>query len=247
MSTLRDTHTSPQRTQCVERLRPVWIAGAVLVLVLPACTGGHGSDGPDGGEAIAVQHSTSSTTQTLAGTSTTPTTITGTQPATPGAVSPTRSTTPGSVAPIRTITPGEWTVVHSTCLTERGFAVTITPDGGISSSGVPSEQQPALQAAIDECGQLYPIDPMYLEPLGRDQLRALYDWYVDVSVPCLEDLGYTGFAPSTFDVLADTYSTGPWTPYGDIEPALRNLQDQEWYDLQEACPQSLPLDHLFGS
>jgi hypothetical protein len=126
-----------------------------------------------------------------------------------------------------------------------GFLVTVRPDGGISFPELTAEQSKAMEAAFDICDQQFPVDPRYEQALNQDQLEALYNWYVEESIPCLEELGYTGFEPSSLDTFIDSYDTGPWTPYNDLGGTIDQLRESDWYALQEACPQGPPLELLY--
>jgi hypothetical protein len=152
------------------------------------------------------------------------------------------------VVPVRVIHPDEFAAVMASCVTEQGFVATVRRDGGVQFPSVAEEQGPALEAAIDLCGALYPVDTRFTEPLGREQLEFLYGWFVDESVPCLENQGFAGFSPPSLETFIEEFDTeDTWAPYRDIEQQLMVMSETELFDLQEICPQSPPADDLFGS
>lgn len=161
---------------------------------------------------------------------------------------PTGSSLVGSVdvEPIRLIHPDEWTVVMSKCISDEGWPVEVSPDGGIMFLPVPADQGAEKQAAQERCSQWYPVDPRYRQPLTDEQLEILYRWRVDVAIPCLEDRGFTGFSPPTLERYIETYLTQDhWAPYGDIDSQLTQRHD-EWYQVNEECPQTPGVAALFG-
>lgn len=134
------------------------------------------------------------------------------------------------------IHPDEWTVVMSKCISDEGWPVEMSPDGGITFLPVPADQEAEKQAAQERCSQWYPVDPRYRQPLTYEQLEILYRWHVDVAIPCLEDRGFTGFNPPTLERYIETYLTQHhWAPYGDIDSQLTQRHD-EWYQVNEECP-----------
>jgi hypothetical protein len=104
-----------------------------------------------------------------------------------------------------------------------------------------------MQAAVELCGQMFPVDPKYQQPLTESQLEFLYNWFIIETIPCLEEEGFSGFDPPSLDVFQDTYETQGWGPYRDIAEQLDALPMGGWYRLTEACPQNPPVDDLFGS
>lgn len=205
-----------------------------LSLVLAACTGGS-----------VAGSSTSTTSAPFDDVSTVPsstTSLDSTTSTTP--VSETTFTTTADF--VRFIHPDEWTVVRSQCITDHGWPVTTTPDGGIEFPDIAEDQQPEMQAAVELCEQMFPVDPRYRQPLTVEQLTFLYNWFLTESIPCLKEQGYSDFDPPSLGVFIDTYDTEGWSPYRDLNtdqlPSMGS-----WYALQETCPQGPPVDDLFGS
>ena len=149
---------------------------------------------------------------------------------------------------VRYIHPEEWAVVISACLEAAGWAVEITPDGGIQFPQVTPQQSTEMEAAADLCRRMYPVDPRFRQPLTTAQLEYLYDWYVKEGIPCLEAQGYSGFDPPSLDSFIESYGTeDTWSPYRDISTELQQLPAGGWYALNEDCPQNPPVNDLFGS
>lgn len=132
------------------------------------------------------------------------------------------------------------------CMVESGWPVATTPDGGIEYPEVTPEQADKMVADFDGCNhEKFPIDPNYLEPYTESQMTYLYQWYLDESIPCLEDLGYDGFDPPSLNVFIDTFETPTrWAPYLDIDN--EQIPTGAWYTLNEECPQYPPAEDILA-
>lgn len=158
--------------------------------------------------------------------------------------------TPTTVAEfVRYIHPDEWAAVRAECLEEEGWLVEITVDGsGIRFPEVTPEQSIEMAAADERCGDRYPVDPKYRQPLSTSQLQFLYNWYNEVSIPCLEGEGYSGFDPQSLDAFIEGYSRGnAWTPVDDIFEQLRTEGPNALARLYQKCPAGPPVDDLYSS
>jgi hypothetical protein len=134
----------------------------------------------------------------------------------------------------RYIDQSEWPPAIADCLVGQGFAdVKAMPDGGIESGPVPPAQAEAYAVAMYVCSAQYPMDPKYLAPMTDDRIGALYDYYVDEMVPCLEAEGYAVPPAPSRETYIDTYLTGGWTPYDGVAPS----SNAEWYRINDVCPQ----------
>jgi hypothetical protein len=142
---------------------------------------------------------------------------------------------------VRYLHPDEWATVRSRCLDEQGFRAEVTPDGGLRFD-YPPEQQEALHKADYRCEVMYPIHPLFHQPLNADQLALLYDYYLDSVKPCLEGEGYEIAEPPTLETfIADYNRDDAWSPYRSVPVVPMN----EWYELQDRCPQDPPLEMLY--
>jgi hypothetical protein len=145
----------------------------------------------------------------------------------------------------RYISPEEYAAVMVPCLTEQGIPAHPLPDGGVGYGDWPEEQWLLQAEAAYRCNVRFPIDPMFEEPLNENQLRRLYSYLVDELTPCLEDEGYATTTPPTVDVFIGSYPTGhAWSPLPANDPGLHD--EEEWYRLNVACPQSPSLKYLYG-
>lgn len=54
--------------------------------------------------------------------------------------------------------------------------------------GIPPSQKDAVDLINYTCFLMFPLDPGYVEDFSEPQLRALYDYFVEAYVPCLESI-----------------------------------------------------------
>lgn len=148
----------------------------------------------------------------------------------------------------RYISPDEYAAVMVPCLTEQGIPARPLPDGGVGYGDIPPEQARLQAEALYRCRLRFPTHPLFLEPLHDDQLRRLYDYQVGDLTTCLEREGYAVPPPPSAEVFIASYhdpGAEVWNPYPVDDPRLR--QEAAWYRLNEVCPQTLPLEVLYGS
>ncbi len=146
-----------------------------------------------------------------------------------------------NVAVVRWVSPDEQTQTHASCLHDEGFDVTLEPDGSISAD-YPADQDSAYDLASYVCLAKYPVDPKYTRPLNDIQIRRVYDYDVDVLVPCLEAAGYGSDIPS-WSVFHSKWIEGrPWNPANDI---FANLGPDAFRDATAACEADPPLDVVY--
>jgi hypothetical protein len=144
---------------------------------------------------------------------------------------------------VRYLDPGEWAEVRAQCLLDQGFHADATPDGGLIFRDYPEEQQKPLHEATYRCDVMYPVHPVYEQQLDDGQLTLLYDYYLDALRPCLEAEGFDIAEPPSLETFIDSYyRDGSWNPYSSVP----SLPLEEWYRLQEECPQTPPLAELYG-
>jgi hypothetical protein len=147
----------------------------------------------------------------------------------------------------RYIHPDEWAVVRQACLRDEGWVVEITVDGGIRFPEVTPEQSVEMEAANDRCGERYPIDPKYREPLTEEQLAFLHTWYLEENIPCMEAEGYTGFEPPSLERFIETWGTvDHWVPVDDITGQLQSAGADALPALYAQCPPGPPVDDLYS-
>lgn len=101
---------------------------------------------------------------------------------------------PPSVQPIREISPEEEFQVISECMDLAGFPA--EDDFGDSLDwDIPESQVESFSRARYTCQAQYPLAAEFDQPLDRDGLSSLYDYWMKETMPCLEDLGYTAAVP----------------------------------------------------
>ena len=136
---------------------------------------------------------------------------------------------------VRFIALNGWADVMAECLRAAGFDATSTPDGGLQA-GPPVGQEIPFGLAGYTCSAQYPIDPRENLPLNEDQIRYLYEYYVQVATPCLEALGFTNLPePPSQQSYIGSYPTGPsWDIYSTV---AEQADEEEWYEANAKCPQ----------
>lgn len=121
------------------------------------------------------------------------------------------------------------------------------PDNGIDSSKVPASQQKALNASMKKCMKEYPTDPKFERKLNEKQLSFLYDWEVGTSIPCLQKLGFSGWDVPSRETFVATYGgQQSWGTYDVVTPQAQAAAKVTWEQVNTACPQNPPSDHLYA-
>lgn len=124
--------------------------------------------------------------------------------------------TPDSPRPavdrIRIVSMAEAESVHKQCLIDAGY------DSVRVNSTFGADNYERL--AIYTCSAQYPTPPSSLGLFSEEQLDFLYDYFMQVTVPCLEANGVTvADIPSREDFGAPSAQLKQvWIPYYSIEP-----------------------------
>ncbi len=167
----------------------------------------------------------------------------------PGAAPPTKDESlPEDAQFVRYVNSEEWGEVYADCVRSMGFQAQVMRDGSVLFGDVPGDQQGALKEAGDRCDAMYPTHPRYEEPHDDEQMAILYDYLVRDLTGCLRGEGYEVTEPPSLETFIAQHRNprdfvdGPWSPYRD----LRAPTTEEWYRINETCPQSPPLDQLYG-
>lgn len=126
--------------------------------------------------------------------------------------------TPDSPRPtvdrIRIVAMDEAEAVHQECMVEAGYA-----SYRFSSAAVFGGASKLERLAIYVCSAQYPVMPANYAIYSEAELGYLYDYFRDVSVPCLESAGYAVVDPPSREEFLDPgpYSLGTWTPFDYFE------------------------------
>lgn len=136
------------------------------------------------------------------------------------------------VAAVRFISADEFAQTRVDCLSKLGFSANVMEDGGVEFDDPPAGQAEALAIANYTCALEYPVDPAEGMMTGS-RLRTLYDYYVDVLVPCLENEGYEIDTVPSWTVFNEQYATAPWSPYTSVYPSTQ----EGWDEINDLCPQ----------
>lgn len=154
-------------------------------------------------------------------------------------------TLPTDVKFVRYLRPDEFGVVRADCMKKQGFDAVPTTDGGIEYVDIPNDQAEAQTLARYRCEVMYPVHPRYSMPLDERQHRLIYDYYVTKLVPCLRAHGYDpGAVPSVETFLATVNTKQSWSPYAAVND--RQPSKAEWEAINRDCPQSPPVEEIFG-
>ncbi len=154
---------------------------------------------------------------------------------------------PEDVELVRYVTPEEQFDLMTDCLEQEGFPP-IREGGEISY--IPGEDQMmAFAVATYVCVGRYPIDFAYTQPLTDDQWARVYEHQVEVTVPCIRELGYEVSDPPTLQTYLDTGPESRWNPVREVEQQVTEdaLSTGRWGSFEEfldACPPSPPADEL---
>ncbi|WP_157621785.1 hypothetical protein [Serinicoccus hydrothermalis] len=156
---------------------------------------------------------------------------------------------PEDVELVRYVTPEEQFDLKADCLEQEGFPP-IREGGEISY--IPGEDQMmAFAVANYVCVGRYPIDFAYTQPLTDAQWTRVYEHQVEVTVPCIRELGYEVADPPTLQTYLDTGPESRWNPVAEVEQQVTEdaLSTGRWDSFEEfldACPPSPPADELRG-
>ena len=124
----------------------------------------------------------------------------------------------------------EYNAAVAGCLRDAGWNVKTDGVGGLSAD-ITAEQRPAFLATRETCGATLG-EPAPMAPLSEAEIRARYAYLLEAR-GCLIDLGYTIGEPPTLERFLDSYTSQPWSPFGDLEPTSQ----AEWDQANQSCPQ----------
>jgi len=120
------------------------------------------------------------------------------------------------------------------CYVDHGFSLVKVMDptfegdrpGYQLSTDLPASQTDAIR---DECEKLAPPNV----PKADDELRVIYDRWVDER-DCLIELGYRPALPPSFEKFAtDWRSTGPWMPIDGVDTGA--WSDAQYREAKDRC------------
>jgi hypothetical protein len=121
------------------------------------------------------------------------------------------------------------------CLTDKGWNVNLTWDGGIevSSKTVPDAQIALYDADSKECwskidDRILNMQPNEIAKIYRDELTTR---------DCLIENGFDVGTPPSEQQYIDTFQGARWSAYGDSGALTSQTPDDQWRDINKACPQ----------
>lgn len=203
--------------------RPAVVPGLLAALALAGCSGADAPVPPGGAPAAQT-------------------------PRTAEVPGPGPLTEEGLTEALRTAPPGpprSNAEVRLACMADQGFPSTVDEWG---QEGIPFElgHEDDLARADYVCAAMYPVEEKYLRPFSLHQLRLLYDWRVEQTVPCLRADGVEVPEPPSFETFVGEYAaTGyrHWSPRSTVElpPEIETGPGfADW------CPDTPPQDVLYG-
>ncbi len=138
----------------------------------------------------------------------------------------------------------EWGVAQAECMQEQGFEAEASDDGLTWGGPLPPEDQhDAHWQATYRCRLAYPVHPRFDQPLTDEQIRVIYDYFVNELVVCLEDAGYEVAPPQSWETFRSHYSSPErWEPYDSVQAT----SEQEHNRIREVCPPRPPLEDVYG-
>ncbi|USQ78394.1 hypothetical protein NF556_12135 [Ornithinimicrobium faecis] len=111
---------------------------------------------------------------------------------------------PPQVEVVRETRPEEMGELVADCVREQGFEARAFPDQSWETRGGPGQAE-AIALAEYVCIAQYPLQPQFYQPLDDARLRQSYEYHVNTTIPCLQDLGYTTPEPPSVEVYVETY------------------------------------------
>lgn len=145
---------------------------------------------------------------------------------------------PPDVPVVQEISAEEHIPMLESCMTEAGFPP-VNP-GRASLEWEPAEeQQEAFHRAYYTCSAQYPIAGEF-QPYDGEQLGAVYDHWVEETIPCLAALGYvTSGMPSREAFIGGAVWDPRESTYQDV---MRDVSNGRWIDEEDVyttqCPTS---------
>ncbi|HXH33716.1 MAG TPA: hypothetical protein VNJ54_04805 [Plantibacter sp.] len=121
------------------------------------------------------------------------------------------------------------------CITEKGWDVTISWDGGIgaSSDTIPAAQVDQYDSDAAACWAMIDDRVAAMQP---DEIEAVYLDEI-ATRECLIAQGYSVDSPPSRQQYVDTFFTTRWTAYGESDAMSPRNDEDTWRALNETCPQ----------
>ncbi|RFA21067.1 hypothetical protein B7R25_06650 [Subtercola boreus] len=125
------------------------------------------------------------------------------------------------------------------CITDRGWTVTLTSDGGIdaSSDTIPKEQYDRYLADTWACNSevsaRFPVDDRQKHLLYGAELAER---------DCLEAHGYAVDEAPSLQTFLDGYESRAWSAMAssDVARLSQTMAESEWEAINRSCPQPVP-------
>ena len=121
------------------------------------------------------------------------------------------------------------------CLSDKGWEVSISWDGGIEATGddVPDAQRDLFEADSDECWGV--IDER-VQAMAPDAISKVYDQEL-ATRDCLIAHGLNVDSPPSRQQYIDTFHGERWMAYSASDVDTIAQDPEAWQKLSEDCPQ----------
>lgn len=138
----------------------------------------------------------------------------------------------------------EWGTYQAKCMQDQGFEAEASDDGrSVGGDLPPDDQMDAHWQATYRCRIAYPLHPRFDVPMTDEQIRIVYDYFVDELVPCLEKEGYDIEPAPSWETFRSQWGTPEsWEPHSSVRAPNR----QEHLRIREDCPQRPPSEDVYG-
>ena len=138
-----------------------------------------------------------------------------------------------AVERVRIVPMSEAEDVHRQCMVDAGYV-----NYRFASAAIFGGASNAERVAIYTCAAKYPTPPASYALFSEAQLDFLYDFYIEVTVPCIESTGISvAGVPSREEFMQPpTYVLDTWVPYRELEGDLSYLAGTKCRYVPEGFP-----------
>lgn len=129
--------------------------------------------------------------------------------------------------------------VSAACLTSSGFP-SVMEGGVVRTKNVAPGQRLALDRARLDCDGRFTVHPYYNLPPSAKAAGKMYDWLVDVAVPCLRSRGLSVDEPPTRETYLTSLHDVRWSPWSQAlqDQITAKFSREEQQGLEKSCPSS---------
>lgn len=121
------------------------------------------------------------------------------------------------------------------CITDKGWEVELTWDGGINASSetIPEAQVDQYHADSAECWAIIDDRVANMKP---EEIEKVYAEEL-ATIECLTSEGYSVSAPPSKQQYVDTFFGDRWSAFAASDAMPAGLSNDEWRAINEKCTQ----------